>query len=81
MADLDRRNQKTAFMQIDLSDPVKVTVQQRNILTPSETVPAKRFVGTLGASVSPASGTTGSFTPGASSQEQTGSTARTAKTQ
>jgi len=41
MADLDRRNQKAAFMQIDLSDPVKVTVQQRNILTPSETVPAK----------------------------------------
>jgi hypothetical protein len=41
MTDLDRRNQKTGFMQIDLSDPVKVTVQQRNILVPSETAPAK----------------------------------------
>ena len=41
MADLDRRNQKTGFMQIDLSDPVKVTVQQRNILVPSETAPPK----------------------------------------
>ncbi len=41
MADLDRRNQKTGFMQIDLSDPVKVTVQQRNILVPSETAPSK----------------------------------------
>lgn len=44
MADLDRRNQKSGFMQIDLSDPVKVTVQQRNILVPSETAsPKARF--------------------------------------
>ncbi|MDQ5986284.1 MAG: Cell division protein FtsQ [Syntrophus sp. SKADARSKE-3] len=41
MADLDRRNQKTGFVQIDLSDPVKVTVQQRNITVPSETAPVK----------------------------------------
>jgi cell division protein FtsQ len=41
MADLDRRNQKKGFIQIDLSDPVKVTVQQRNILVPSETAPSK----------------------------------------
>ena len=36
MADLDKRNQKSEFMQIDLTDPVKVTVQQRNILAPTE---------------------------------------------
>ena len=41
MADLDRRNQKTGFIQIDLSDPVKVTVQQRNISAPTETAPVK----------------------------------------
>jgi cell division protein FtsQ len=41
MADLDRRNQKSDFMQIDLSDPVKVTVQQRNILAPSEAARGK----------------------------------------
>ena len=41
MADLDRRNQKSGFMQIDLSDPVKVTVQQRNILAPSEAARVK----------------------------------------
>lgn len=46
MADLDRRNQKSGFMQIDLSDPVKVTVQQRNILVPSETAPTKARVKT-----------------------------------
>jgi len=41
MADLDRRNKKTAFLQIDLSDPVKVTVQQRNIMPPSGASPDK----------------------------------------
>jgi cell division protein FtsQ len=46
MADLDQRRQKTAFLQIDLSDPIKVTVQQRNILTPSESTPAKARVKT-----------------------------------
>lgn len=46
MADLDRRNYKTGFLQIDLSDPVKVTVQQKNILVPSEATPAKARVKT-----------------------------------
>ncbi len=34
MADLDRKNVKAGFMLIDLSDPAKVNVQQRNILGP-----------------------------------------------
>lgn len=33
--DLDRKNLKTGFLLIDLSDPTKVNVQQRNILNPS----------------------------------------------
>lgn len=35
IADLDRKNLKTGFLLIDLSDPVKITVQQRNILEPA----------------------------------------------
>jgi len=33
--DLDRKNLKTGFLLIDLSDPTKVNVQQRNILNPT----------------------------------------------
>lgn len=35
MADLDRRNLKSGFLLIDLSDPAKVDVQRRNILGPA----------------------------------------------
>ena len=35
MADLDRKNLKVGFLLIDLSDPAKVNVQQRNLLTPA----------------------------------------------
>jgi cell division protein FtsQ len=35
MADLDRKNLKVGFLLIDLSDPAKVNVQQRNILGPA----------------------------------------------
>ena len=35
MADLDRRNLKSGFLLIDLSDPAKVNVQRRNILGPA----------------------------------------------
>jgi cell division protein FtsQ len=35
IADLDRKNLKTGFLLIDLSDPAKVNVQQRNILGPA----------------------------------------------
>jgi cell division protein FtsQ len=35
MADLDRKNMKVGFLLIDLSDPAKVNVQQRNLLAPS----------------------------------------------
>jgi cell division protein FtsQ len=35
MADLDRKNLKAGFLLIDLSDPSKVNVQQRNILGPA----------------------------------------------
>ena len=35
MADLDRKNLKAGFLLIDLSDPAKVNVQQRNILGPA----------------------------------------------
>ena len=41
MADLEQRRQKTGFLQIDLSDPVKITVQQRNISAPAEPTPSK----------------------------------------
>ena len=34
MADLDRKNLKAGFLLIDLSDPAKINVQQRNILGP-----------------------------------------------
>jgi cell division protein FtsQ len=34
MADLDRKNLKTSFLLIDLNDPTKINVQQRNILEP-----------------------------------------------
>jgi len=35
MADLDRKNLKVGFLLIDLSDPAKVNVQQRSLLTPA----------------------------------------------
>jgi cell division protein FtsQ len=35
IADLDRKNLKTGFLLIDLSDPAKINVQQRNILGPA----------------------------------------------
>lgn len=35
MADLDRKNLKTGFLLIDLSNPAKINVQRRNILEPS----------------------------------------------
>jgi len=34
MADLDRKNLKTGFLLIDLSNPAKINVQRRNILDP-----------------------------------------------
>ena len=34
MADLERKNMKAGFLLIDLSDPTKINVQQRNILEP-----------------------------------------------
>jgi cell division protein FtsQ len=34
MADLDRKNMKTGFLLIDLSNPAKINVQRRNILEP-----------------------------------------------
>jgi cell division protein FtsQ len=38
MADLDRKNLKAGFLLIDLSDPTKIDVQQRNILEPARPV-------------------------------------------
>lgn len=35
IADLDRKNLKAGFLLIDLSDPAKINVQQRNILGPA----------------------------------------------
>jgi cell division protein FtsQ len=35
MADLERKNLKVGFLLIDLSDPTKINVQQRNILGPA----------------------------------------------
>lgn len=35
MADLDRKNRKVGFLLIDLSDPAKINVQQRNLLAPA----------------------------------------------
>ena len=35
MADLDRKNLKVGFLLIDLSDPAKINVQQRNLLAPA----------------------------------------------
>ena len=35
MADLDRKNLRTGFLLIDLSDPAKISVQRRNILEPA----------------------------------------------
>lgn len=44
MADLDRKNMKTSFLLIDLNDPTKINVQQRNILEPARPVGAgKRY--------------------------------------
>lgn len=34
MADLDRKSMKTSFLLIDLNDPTKINVQQRNVLEP-----------------------------------------------
>jgi cell division septal protein FtsQ len=34
MVDLERRNLKTGHLYIDLSDPVKITVQRREVLAP-----------------------------------------------
>lgn len=42
MADLDRKNLKEGFLLIDLSDPAKINVQQRNILGPEGPVGAGR---------------------------------------
>jgi cell division protein FtsQ len=42
MADLDRKNLKVGFLLIDLSDPAKVNVQQRNLLTPAGPAGAAR---------------------------------------
>ena len=42
MADLDRKNLKQGFLCIDLSDPVKVTVQRRDIKGPREPVRAEK---------------------------------------
>ena len=42
MADLDRKNLKVGFLLIDLSDPAKVNVQQRNLLTPAGPAAAAR---------------------------------------
>jgi cell division protein FtsQ len=35
MADLDRKNMKTGFLLIDLSNPEKINVQRRNVLEPA----------------------------------------------
>ncbi|MHB8908468.1 MAG: cell division protein FtsQ/DivIB [Syntrophales bacterium] len=35
MADLDRKNRKVGFLLIDLSDPAKINVQQRNLVAPA----------------------------------------------
>ena len=35
MADLDRKNLKTGFLLIDLSNPAKINVQKRNVLEPA----------------------------------------------
>lgn len=44
MADLERKNLKTGFLLIDLSDPTKINVQQRTILEPAKPAGAgKRF--------------------------------------
>jgi cell division protein FtsQ len=44
MADLERKNLKAGFLLIDLSDPAKINVQQRNILEPARPVGAgKRY--------------------------------------
>ncbi len=42
MADLDRKNLKVGFLLIDLSDPAKVNVQQRNLLAPAGPAGAAR---------------------------------------
>ena len=42
MVDLERRYQKTEHLYIDLSDPVKITVQRRDILPPAATSGARK---------------------------------------
>lgn len=42
MVDLERRYQKTEHLYIDLSDPVKITVQRRDILPPAATAGARK---------------------------------------
>jgi len=42
MADLERRNLKTGHLYIDLSDPVKITVQRREVLAPAPEATGKK---------------------------------------
>jgi cell division protein FtsQ len=42
MADLERRNMKLGFLLIDLNDPAKITVQQRNVLGPAIPIGPKK---------------------------------------
>ena len=42
LADLERRNIKTGHLYIDLSDPVKITVQQRGVLPPATAANTKK---------------------------------------
>jgi cell division protein FtsQ len=42
MADLERRNMKLGFLLIDLNDPAKIAVQQRNVLSPAIPIRSKK---------------------------------------
>jgi len=42
MTDLERRNAKTGHLYIDLSDPVKITVQRRDVLPPATAANTKK---------------------------------------
>jgi cell division protein FtsQ len=46
MVDLEHRYQKTEHLYIDLSDPVKITVQRRDILPPAATSGARKEIKT-----------------------------------
>lgn len=39
LADLERKNMKTSYLRIDLSDPVKITVQPRKVPLPKQPAP------------------------------------------